>query len=221
MIEASAVSFQVSQERSKSQDDDGAEPWELDIASERSISRTSIKCDGDRSRADSDIGKEEPCRGIKVRSRSSPRIGPDFVAGFMNEDQTMANLPVYADGQKQSSDRRAGQKRCIDPKVRNSSSETNLKIKKRKMDSLPHPSLALDPTPAVPQVFAPVVSCQDRIEIKNQGRPTAVCWVDNAVWPHSVPELTPFFLNRMHLYMERRMGCLKIEKLGHIGCGNV
>jgi hypothetical protein len=95
VIEASAVSFQVSEERSGSQDDDGAEPWELDIASDRSISRTSIKCVGDRRRADSDIGKKEPCGEIKVRSSSHIQVGPDLVAGFMNNDQTKANLPVY------------------------------------------------------------------------------------------------------------------------------
>jgi hypothetical protein len=59
-----------------------AEPWKLDIAS---ISRTSIKCDGDRSRANSDNGLEEPCGRIEVRSSSS--VGLDFVVRFMNDDQ--------------------------------------------------------------------------------------------------------------------------------------
>ncbi len=133
--------FQESNRIGESQSDDATESWEIDIISERSISKTRIKCRGDGSSANQKIGKDVLGGGsTQCDIASSVDDGIDFVGRLTKSETSKAAKALLRDpvastrvSQIQKSYTWSDE-RCIDPRF--GEFELEPMFKKRKMATL-------------------------------------------------------------------------------------
>ena len=139
-IEASDIPFQGSNRTGGSQNDGAPETWEIDVISERSVSKTRIKCRGG-SRANLKIGKDVQGEGnLKCDIASSVDDGIAFVGRLMKAETSKAakarlrDYPASTTVSRPPKSSTRSDERCIDPRF--GESELEPTFKKRKVTTL-------------------------------------------------------------------------------------